>query len=98
MERQMGSSTKTRAEIMSRLGALIDDRTTLLRLPDLRRTRDALIAAGLEPLLREVTSSGAATDVAAQTLEWVWLNSIIERIEFVEPALTSFDADGCAVL
>jgi hypothetical protein len=86
-------TTTDRTEIAESLDGLLADRQTLLRAPEFRRTRKTVSSAGVEPLLKTLTSTDKAGPEGVIALIWAWLNSIIERIEVTDPVLATFDAD-----
>lgn len=72
-----------------RLTRLVEDRGTLAKLPELYRLRKALEEAGLQELLREIESQPDPESVAMSAFEWVWLQSILDRVLLVDPGIGS---------
>ncbi|HEX2766789.1 MAG TPA: AAA domain-containing protein [Candidatus Limnocylindria bacterium] len=78
--------------ILGDLDRLYEDRETLAKLPEIRRLRAELEAAGLRHLLQELVDrpeGGART-----ALETVWLTSLFDHLVLADPALTRIGGDG----
>ena len=66
-------------------------RGSLLRLPELHRLHRLLLDAGLDEFIDRITQLDIGEDVAAQTLDYVWLTSVLDRISIEQPRLAQFD-------
>ena len=91
-----GTST-TKGSLSSADRILTDlraDRATLQRLPDLRRSRKAIVDAGLEDVHRYVDAQRLSPDAGVAVLEWAWLTSIRERIELHDKRIGQFEGDS----
>jgi very-short-patch-repair endonuclease len=71
--------------------ALLTDRETLYRLPELARLRSSLRARGLWPLVEEISHRRLTADDASACLEHVWLSSILETVMLTDPRVGAFD-------
>jgi very-short-patch-repair endonuclease len=74
------------------LRSLVEDRSTLLKLPELHRIENDLREAGFGQFLDELTARAASEDVAVRELRGVWFHSIIDSLVFAEIAIGTFDA------
>jgi very-short-patch-repair endonuclease len=81
-------------DLRSRLDRLTEDRSTLAKLPELHRLRTALQSAGLSDLMSEIESQPDPDAVARQAFEWVWLQSIMDRILLSDAAIGSVTGGG----
>jgi very-short-patch-repair endonuclease/transcription elongation GreA/GreB family factor len=81
-----GAAFDDLADLLSRLA---DDRGTLAKLPELHRLRTALQAAGLTELMAEIEAQPDPDSVAKDAFEWVWLQSILDRVLLTDPAIGS---------
>ncbi len=71
---------------------LLDDRETLMRLPDIRALEDRLRALELTPIIDLVLERDITPDEAAEALEYAWTVSVLDAITLALPALRRFDA------
>lgn len=71
------------------LTLLAEDRGTLAKLPELHRLRTALNQAHLDELITEIESLPDPEAVARDAYEWVWLQSILDRVLLTDPAIGS---------
>jgi very-short-patch-repair endonuclease len=78
--------------IRASLDELGRGRPVLLKLPEIRRLRRGLEEAGLGEVITEMADARLSTDLCTRRLDHVWLRSIIERVEFADPRIGTFDA------
>ncbi|MGH9072966.1 MAG: AAA domain-containing protein [Acidimicrobiales bacterium] len=78
-------------ELARRLKALLDDRNTLFRLPELHRLGRALDSRGLTPLVEEIRTRGLTLDQALACLRYVWLSSILQAVSITDVRIGAFD-------
>ena len=76
-------------DLDARIDELAADRETLAKLPEFHRLEDALHSVGLDGLLAEIRLNPLAQSQADNCLEYVWLQSIVDRVTVIEPALSS---------
>ena len=74
------------------LERLLDDRSTLYRLPELHRLDQALEQRGLGLLLGEMRERQLTTDQASSLLKYVWLSSILDTLSIADHQIGTFDA------
>ena len=72
---------------------LLQEQTTLTRLPELYRLEQLLIGAGLGDLLQELGRRQVSRDQSTASLRYAWLSSILEQIALADPIIGAFDAD-----
>jgi len=76
------------------LDQLAQDRTILLRMPELHSLERRLRDSNLGDVLDEVFDLGLSSDGAAQALEHAWLASVLEHISTHTPELAAFDGNA----
>ena len=75
------------------LDSLRASRDVLLKTPEIRRLQRNLGLAGLSNLIAEFRSARLAADLCASRLTYIWLRSIVERVEFIDVRVGAFDAE-----
>ena len=78
-------------QVLDRLDA---DRGTLARLPELRRLRVSLQAAGLGEFLAGMAARQASEDFAVRAFWHVWLSSILDHLALTDLPLGTFTAEA----
>lgn len=81
-------------ELARRLSELLDDQTTLYKLPELHRLRASLLARNIGPLLVEIEGRRMTTDQALGCLEQVWLASVLETVSLSDSRIGAFDGEA----
>ena len=71
---------------------LARDEMTLRKVPTLNRLRAALDAAGLGPLLEQLSIRRPGPDVAVAAFDECFARSLLRRLSFADETLASFDA------
>lgn len=96
LERSVGRGLQGAAfeDLANLLSRLADDRGTLAKLPELYRLRTGLQAAGLTELMAEIEAHPDPDAVAKDALEWVWLQSILDRVLLTDPAIGSITGES----
>ena len=84
------------ASIRAAASCLESERAMLMRLPELHRLEQAIRKLGLGTVLDEVGARGLSPEDAASTLEFVWLQSILDRNTVNHPSLAQFDGQAQA--
>ena len=82
--------------IQAEVSRLERDRAMLMRLPELHRLEQVIRKLGLGSVLDEVGARGLSPEDAASTLEFVWLQSILDRNTVSHPSLAQFDGQAQA--
>ena len=78
-------------QVLARLDA---DRGTLIRLPELRRLRAALQAAGLGEFLAAMEARQSSEEFAVRAFEHAWLSSVLDHLMLADPAIGGFAAEA----
>ena len=71
---------------------LLRDADVVRKLPDLRRLDRELRAGGLGLLVDEARGAALADEETVARVEYAWLRSVIDEVEFRDPLLATFDA------
>lgn len=79
------------AEMATTLDALLADRGSLLRLPEVRRLTVEIKRDGVWPFVEDARESTIRATNLTDRIRWAWLQSIIERAEFADEKLGRFD-------
>ncbi len=82
------------AALRAKTSALLDDIETLSKLPELTRLRSKLQAAGLGPLLGEISSRNLTVEQALACVKHVWLSSILETVSVSDSCIGAFDGEA----
>jgi very-short-patch-repair endonuclease len=75
------------------LERLLQEQTTLAKLPEIFRLETSLTKAGLAELLDEARAKQLARDLCVDTLRYAWLQSVLEHVRLADPTVGAFDAD-----
>jgi hypothetical protein len=78
-------------QVLARLDA---DRPTLSRLPELRRLRTSLQAAGLGDFLTAMEARQASEDFAVRAFWHAWLSSVLDHLLLADLAIGGFAAEA----
>jgi very-short-patch-repair endonuclease len=91
LEKAVGRSLRdAEFEDISRLlSRLAEDRATLAKLPELHRLRTMLRAAGLGDVMTEIEAQDDPETIARPAFEWIWLQSILDRVLLSEAGIGS---------
>ncbi len=73
------------------LRALLADTQTLYKIPELTQRRTRLLAAGLGPLLGEMSDRNLTVDQVLGCFEHMWLVSILEAVSVADSRIGAFD-------
>ena len=82
--------TMTFRGIVDRTGRLLDDRSTIVNLPEIYRLERALKGAGLELLLEWAKATRASEDGAIHAFHYALLQSLVESVSLSEPVIGGF--------
>jgi very-short-patch-repair endonuclease len=77
-------------DLTSVLDDLIADRATLFRLPKIHQLEAALVEEGLKEFLDEMKSRRASEEVATKSWRYMWLSSILDRVDLSDTVLGTF--------
>jgi very-short-patch-repair endonuclease len=77
--------------LTKRLSALASDTETLSKLPELSRLRSSLRRTRLDQLLDDLSARNLDVDQALATLAWVWLTSLLTRIQLSDLRVGGFE-------
>ncbi len=83
-------------EIQAEAVRLESNRAMLMRLPELHKLEERIRKLGLGSVLDEVGTRALSPENAASTLEFVWLQSILDRNSVRHPSLAQFDGQAQA--
>ncbi len=80
--------------VSAQLTSLLADKTTLYRLPELNRLKEALTARGLSSVVAEMASRNLTVDQSLDCLEYVRLTSILESVSMTDSRVGTFDGEA----
>jgi very-short-patch-repair endonuclease len=80
------------AELETLLRTLIEDRPTLVKLPELHQLRNAFAGAGLSEFVAEMSAAGAGEDRAVNSFRYAFLKSVLDELSMTDLAVESFSA------
>jgi very-short-patch-repair endonuclease len=86
------ASSMTFDELASALGELRADQSTLTRLPELHRLREALRQRGLSDFLEDCAQADRSPDEAVAAITYCRAASVLEQIGFSDKRIGAFDA------
>lgn len=78
------------AELETLLRSLLDERPTLMRLPELHQLRNVFAAAGLEDFITAMSSAAADEERAAKSFRYAFLKSVLDELSMSDLAVESF--------
>jgi very-short-patch-repair endonuclease len=80
-------------ELTERLRALVDDQTTLFRLPQLHELRVSMNGRNLWPLIEEMRERNLSSEQAVQCLRYCWLASILSNVSIADNRVGAFNGE-----
>jgi very-short-patch-repair endonuclease len=85
-----GIGDRSAAELEVLLRQLLEDRATLVKLPELHRLERSLVSAGLAEFLTGMKARQVSEEFCVRSFRYAWLQSILEHVSIADPIIGRF--------